>query len=118
MRSTTSASGSYKAAAPKAGVRTVGNSVYALTLDDKGDITSLVDKRNGKQLVADGKAIRLAIFTDNESYSWPAWEIIKKTVDAEPQSIDENVTMSVIEEGPVRTTLCVEKGHGDSKFRQ
>ncbi len=111
-------SGSYKAAAPKAGVRTVGNSVYALTLDDKGDITSLVDKRNGKQLVADGKAIRLAIFTDNESYSWPAWEIIKKTVDAEPQSIDENVTMSVIEEGPVRTTLCVEKGHGDSKFRQ
>ena len=105
-------SGSYKAAAPKAGVRTVGNSVYALTLDDKGDITSLVDKRNGKQLVADGKAIRLAIFTDNESYSWPAWEIMKKTVDAEPQSIDENVTMSVIEEGPVRTTLCVEKEIG------
>ncbi len=111
-------SGSNKAAQARQGVKTVENSVYALTLDDKGDITSLIDKRSGKQLVEKGKAIRLAIFTNNESYPWPAWEILKPTVDAAPQSIAENVTTSIVEEGPLRTTLCVEKGHGDSKFRQ
>lgn len=54
------------------------NSCYKLTFDANGDIVSLLDKRNGKELVASGKAIRLALFTENESYEWPAWEILKK----------------------------------------
>ncbi|MCP6059645.1 hypothetical protein NL388_30785, partial [Klebsiella pneumoniae] len=43
----------------KAGASTLENAVYSLRLDDNGDICSLVDKRNGRQLVAEGKAIRL-----------------------------------------------------------
>lgn len=97
---------------------TVENSVYKLTLDGKGDITSLYDKKAGKELVKPGKAIRLAIFTENESFEWPAWEILKETIDREPVSIADNVTTAIVENGPLRTTLCVEKGHGDSKFRQ
>lgn len=59
-------------------VNTLENSCYKLTFDANGDIVSLLDKRNGKELVASGKAIRLALFTENESYEWPAWEILKK----------------------------------------
>ena len=43
-------------------------------LDENGDIVSLFDKKNNKELVKAGKAIRLALFTENESLSWPAWE--------------------------------------------
>ncbi len=110
-------SGSAKSAAPVA-ANTLENSVYKLTLDAKGDITSLYDKKAGKELVKPGKAVRLAIFTENESFEWPAWEILKETVDREPVSIAGNVKTSIVENGPLRTTLCVEKGHGDSKFRQ
>lgn len=94
------------------------NSIYKITLGANGDIVSIVDKRNGKELVKEGKAVRLALFTENESFSWPAWEIIKKTIDAEPVSIDGNVKISVVEKGPVRASVCVERTYGESVFRQ
>mgnify|MGYP000603363873 FL=1 len=65
----------------------VENSFYKLTLNENGDITSLFDKRINKELVKAGKAIRLALFTENKSFEWPAWEILKETVDATPISI-------------------------------
>lgn len=99
-------------------VNTLENSCYKLTFDANGDIVSLLDKRNGKELVASGKAIRLALFTENESYEWPAWEILKKTLDREPVSITDNVKLTLVEDGELRKSLCIEKKHGESVFRQ
>ena len=79
----------------------------------KGVVTAALD-----ELVAAGKSIRLAFFPQNESYSWPAWEILKKTVDASPQAITGEVKVSVAEEGPLRASVCVERTLGDSRFRQ
>lgn len=99
-------------------VNTLENSCYKLTFDANGDIVSLLDKRNGKELVASGKAIRLALFTENESYEWPAWEILKKTLDREPVSITDDVKLTLVEDGELRKSLCIEKKHGESVFRQ
>ncbi|MEG1864382.1 MAG: glycoside hydrolase family 38 C-terminal domain-containing protein [Alistipes sp.] len=111
--------GSAKAnVASKIDERALENSVYKITLDGNGDLASIVDKRNGKELVAKGKSIRLALFTENESFNWPAWEILKKTMDAEPISIQEGVKIAVVENGPVRKSICVERTHGASVFRQ
>lgn len=99
-------------------VNTLENSCYKLTFDANGDIVSLLDKRNGKELVASGKAIRLALFTENESYEWPAWEILKKTLDREPVSITDNVKLTLVEDGELRKSLCIEKKYGESVFRQ
>lgn len=104
--------------AKQAATKTLENSVYAITFDDKGDITSILDKKAGKELVADGKAVRLALFTENESFPWPAWEIIKKTIDADPVSITDNVSVTMVEDGPVRKTAKVTKTYGDSQFTQ
>ena len=94
------------------------NSIYKISLDANGDIRSIVDKRSGRELVQSGKTIRLALFTGNESFSWPAWEILKKTLDTEPVAVTENVKISVAENGPLRAAVCVERTHGDSRFRQ
>ena len=99
-------------------VNTLENSCYKLTFDANGDIISLLDKRNGKELVASGKAIRLALFTENESYEWPAWEILKKTLDREPVSITDDVKLTLVEDGELRKSLCIEKKYGESVFRQ
>lgn len=99
-------------------VNTLENSCYKLTFDANGDIVSLHRKRNGKELVASGKAIRLALFTENESYEWPAWEILKKTLDREPVSITDDVKLTLVEDGELRKSLCIEKKHGESVFRQ
>ncbi len=99
-------------------VGTVENGVYRISFDANGDIVSLVDLREDKELVAEGKAIRLALFTENKSYAWPAWEVLKETVDREPVSIVEDVKVSLVEDGAVRRTVCVEKRYGESSFRQ
>lgn len=96
----------------------IENSRYALTFDNNGDITSLYDKVAGREIVKDGRAIRLAMFTQNESFPWPAWEVLKETVDREPESITENVEITLVEDGPIRKTIRVTKTHGDSKFAQ
>lgn len=98
--------------------KVVENSVYKISFDQNGDIVSLIDKAIGKELVADGEAIRLAMFTENKSYIWPAWEILKSTIDGKPVSIKDNVKISMIENGPIRFTMSVEKEYNGSKFRQ
>ncbi|MDR0810768.1 MAG: discoidin domain-containing protein [Paludibacter sp.] len=96
----------------------IENSVYKIVLDKNGDISSIFDKRNNREIVENGKSIRLALFTENESFAWPAWEILKKTVDAAPISISENVKISIAEQGAVRNSLCVERTFGKSVFKQ
>ena len=102
----------------KTGAGSIENAIYSIKLDANGDICSLVDKRNGRQLVADGKAIRMAYFTRNESFNWPAWEITKETIDGTPSAIDGNVRISVEENGPLVASIKVERDFGGSHFIQ
>lgn len=102
----------------KATAKSLENSVYRLTLDANGDIASIVDKRSGRELVHEGRAFRLAMFTENSSPDWPAWEILKETIDRAPEAVTEDVAVSVVEQGPVRATLKVSRRHGKSTFVQ
>ncbi|MDO4510954.1 MAG: glycoside hydrolase family 38 C-terminal domain-containing protein [Bacteroidales bacterium] len=95
----------------------IENSVYSLRLDANGDICSLIDKRCGKQLVAEGKALRLALFTSNMSTNWPAWEIRKKEIDKEPQSIT-GAEIALVENGAMRKALKVTRKFGNSAITQ
>ncbi len=96
----------------------IENPIYRLTLDDNGDISSIVDKRGNRELVEKGKSIRLALFEKNESTAWPAWEIQKSTIDQMPVSITENVKISIAEDGPVVAALKVERSYKGSLFVQ
>lgn len=94
------------------------NSVYIVRTDKNGDIVSIVDKRCGKELVADGKSFRLGLTEGNESEKWPAWEIQKAVLDKESRPADGNVRISVAECGPVRATLKIERDCCGSSFVQ
>lgn len=94
------------------------NSIYKLSLDQKGDVISLFDKQHNKELVKEGKAIRLVLFTENKSYVWPAWEIKKETIDTIPQSITDDVKITMVENGTLRKSVCIEKHYGGSSFKQ
>jgi len=94
------------------------NSIYKITLDKNGDIRSLIDKRCNKDLVDTGKSIRLTMFTKNESPEWPAWEILKSTLDAESIAINVSPEITIIENGPVRATLKVKRTFQGSEYVQ
>jgi alpha-mannosidase len=96
----------------------IENSVYKVTVDAKGDVSSIVDKRCQKELVASGKSIRLVVFNDCKSYSWPAWEILKETIDKTPVGIDEKVSVKLIDNGPLCKSLLISKSYGKTSINQ
>lgn len=96
----------------------IENRIYRVTLDANGDISSIVDKRYGKEIVEKGSAVRLAMIAGNESPRWPAWEIQKENIDRPSIPVDGNVRISINENGPVRATLKVEREYGTSEFVQ
>ena len=108
------------AGAPKVGkaeaAGSIENSRYRIVADENGDITSLYDKQAGRELVAEGKRIRLVVFDDCTSRAWPAWEIMKATLDKDPVAI-AGAEMTV-EKGTLRTTLVIRKRYGESDIVQ
>ena len=102
----------------RASGNTLENRVYKVTLDANGDIASVIDKRNGRDLGEKGKAFRLAVLTPNVSNRYPAWEIHKATLDQTPEPVDTDVRISVAECGAARASLKVERRYGDSPDRR
>lgn len=102
----------------KATANTLENKIYKLTLNSNGDIASILDKRTNTELVAQGKAFRLALLLGNESSEWPAWEILKKTLDKPGKEISDHVKISIEQEGPCIASLRIERTYQTSKFVQ
>lgn len=111
-------SGAKSSGALKAGNRTLENRIYRITLDHNGDMASIIDKRYGRELVRDGDSFCLQVLTDNVSMEYPAWEVFKKTLDGPSVSVTDNVRISIVEEGPLRATLKVERDFEGSHFVQ
>ena len=95
----------------------IENVAYRIQVDKYGDITSLFDKRANKELVANGKSLRLVVFDECLSEVWPAWEIQKATIDREPVAVHDGVSISV-EKGSMRQTLVIRKKYGESDIVQ
>ena len=102
----------------KAGARSLENSIYRIIFNDNGDMASVYDKVEGRELVQDGKAFGLMAMTDNVSHDYPAWEIYKRTLDGPSEREASNVRISIEEQGPCRVTLRIEKDFMDSHFVQ
>ena len=93
------------------------NSVYKVTINADGDISSVVDKSNGdKQLLS--SPVRLALLTNEPRY-WASWEIDYKTLTNAPRSfVDGTPVISIAENGPVRVALKIERTKENSTFVQ
>jgi alpha-mannosidase len=93
------------------------NSVYKVTIDANGDISSIVDKLNANmQLLSN--PVRLALFNDNSTF-WPSWEIQYATLISSPRSyVDGAPIISIEEQGPVRVTLKITRTKDNSTFVQ
>lgn len=97
---------------------TIENRIYRLKLNKNGDISSIYDKVNRKELVRQGDFIGYQMFENNISDQWPAWEISKSTLDSAPVPIEENVSIALEEKGPIRTVLKVSRKYNKSLFTQ
>lgn len=93
----------------------LSNERYTVTLNEQGDIASIWDKENGKELLSAPSG--LEIRPDNNTV-WPSWEIKYADVAVEPTRITECSSIEIVENGPAAVAIQVVKTYKGSTFKQ
>ena len=94
----------------------IENDIFVVTLDGNGDVSSVYDKKLEMDLLT--SPIRLAI-QNNRSTGFPSWEIMWNNVNSTPRYyVDEQVEVSIQENGPLRVSLKVTRSKAGSDFIQ
>jgi len=92
------------------------NEFYRVTLNQDGDVASIFDKQNGRELLS--APARLAISYDNPAL-WPAWNMDWEQEQAQPTSfVAGPAQIRVVEDGPVRVAIEVSRETAGSRFVQ
>jgi alpha-mannosidase len=96
--------------------RSLENARYRVRLDDAGDVTSIFDKRLGRELLSAPLELQLI---DDEPKRWAAWEVEYSALSAPPrQAVGGPARVRVVEKGPARVALEVVRRAAGSVFVQ
>ena len=103
-------------AKPKITERVLENERYRVTLDDRGDLGSIMDKKLAKELLAPRRA---SPFSRRVRAVGPRGTWIGKTAPIRRWVyVDGSATFRIVENGPVRVALEVTRVARDSRFVQ
>lgn len=94
--------------------RQLSNGNYRLNLSETGDPSQLIDLANNRQVLS---ASQLQMIYDHED-TWPSWEISYTDILRTPTAVDENVSITKAEDGPLRKSFRVVKEKDGSQFVQ
>ncbi len=99
-----------------AGKNILDNEFLKLTINSGGDISSILDKKLGKELLS-GPA-RLEFQKEHPTY-WPAWNMDWKDRKNPPAGyVDGPALITLVENGPLRATFKIERTARNSTFVQ
>jgi alpha-mannosidase len=92
------------------------NAYYRVRLNQDGDVASIFDKENGRELLS--APARLAISYDNPA-QWPAWNMDWEQEQAAPKAyVSGPAQIRVVEDGPARAAIEVTREAAGSRFVQ
>jgi len=92
------------------------NARYLVKLDRNGDVSSIFDKNVQKELLA--APVRLALQTE-KPHDWPAWNMDWTDQQKPPRAfVDGPAKIRVVERGPVRVAIEVERESEGSRYVQ
>lgn len=97
--------------------RHLENQFFRLELTEEGEIASLWDKRAAREVVAPGQTLnQLQLFQDGPEHE-AAWNI-HATYEKRQYPWDGECTLRVVEQGPVRAAIRVERTHRNTRLVQ
>ncbi|MGB6358700.1 MAG: glycoside hydrolase family 38 C-terminal domain-containing protein, partial [Candidatus Acidiferrales bacterium] len=92
------------------------NARYRIEVNSDGDVSSIYDKKLDRELLS--APMRLALQTEKPSY-WPAWNMDWSDQSQPPRAYVEGVVKkTIVENGPVRVALRIEREGEGSKFTE
>ena len=94
---------------------TMTNDYYTVSIDATGDISQIVDRKNGNRNLLQS-ACRWQLRADNSS-SWPNWEVLRGDVQSTTiTNVSTGPILTVVESGPVRVTIGVTRNQLSSTY--
>lgn len=95
---------------------TIQNKIYRVKINDNGDIYSIVDKVNSREML--NEPIELQLIT-TEPRDWPAWEVGYEDVMREPRAIvSGKPEIKILSDGPAKVSLGIKRNFNSSTFTQ
>jgi alpha-mannosidase len=92
------------------------NARYRAEINSDGDVSSIYDKKLDRELLS--APMRLA-FQDEKPSQWPAWNMDWSDQSKPPRAyVEGKVKTSIVEIGPVREALRIEREGEGSKFAE
>lgn len=95
---------------------TLENEKYTVTLNENGDICSILDKALGNRELLKAP-VTLGLFKYTGSKDWPAWEMNYKEINKEADRIPKLQFVEILENGPACAALRVVQRDDRSEFR-
>lgn len=93
----------------------LSNEKYIVTLNRRGDISSVLDKDNDERELLK-EPIILGLFNYTGSKEWPAWEMNFDEANKEADRIPKLESITILEQGPVRASFKVIQKDDRSTF--
>jgi alpha-mannosidase len=96
--------------------KTLDNEFLKVTVDSDGNISSIIDKKLGKELLSAPSRLE---FQKEHPEFWPAWNMDWKDRRNPPvEYVKGPANITLLENGPVRATLKIERNARNSNFTQ
>lgn len=110
------------AAAPKSTLKVsktgLENELIAVSFDKAGEITSVRDQVSGRELIAAGQTANRLVAYEDKPLNWDAWDIDSYFHEQAWPLADGKVSVEVVEKGPWRAALRIERSYQSSTFVQ
>ncbi|QPC81271.1 alpha-mannosidase [Phototrophicus methaneseepsis] len=95
----------------------VENALMRVTFAENGDIVSLFDKEASREVLAEGEVGNQLLAMEDRPLDWDAWDV-DIFYDDRVEKLDAADRVEVIETGPVRAALLVERTYRSSTITQ
>ncbi|MEO5807123.1 glycoside hydrolase family 38 C-terminal domain-containing protein [Devosia sp.] len=94
------------------------NALVAVRFDTAGEIVSIIDKASGRELIATGETANRLIAFEDKPMEWDAWDIDRYFEEQFWPLADTKASISVVETGPHRAAIRIERRYRKSKIVQ
>ena len=94
------------------------NALLRVAFDAEGEITSIFDKTRNRETLAPGATANRLIAYEDKPMSWDAWDIDRYFEEQFWPLADGKAAISVVETGPHRAAIRVERNYRKSKVVQ
>lgn len=93
------------------------NKFFDIRLNEKGQFISVFDKRANREVLKKGEAANVIMTYEDRPHNYDAWDLNNYYVE-KSWEVDNVASIEVIENGPVRACLKIERSYLDSTIVQ